>query len=214
MQHAMQPTPSECISLQMRHPTDPVHHIILVVTVTWAVLKSPTVKAMEGNSLPVSVADVDLQINANHQASEDFSCPVLVEIFCGSARVTACVRALGATHSFGIDHVKKSAVAPVKLVDLTTTFGQARVRQWISNPSVKGLFLAPPCGTCSLARSIILRDKLGRRINAPKPLRSESTPRVSLTYRLGTDSEFLQQTSCTALSRTLSKLQLIETFRW
>ena len=164
--------------------------------------------------LLVSVADVDLQSNANHQASEDFSCPVLVEIFCGSARVTACVRALGSTHSFGIDHVKKSAVAPVKLVDLTTTFGQARVRQWISNPSVKGLFLAPPCGTCSLARSIILRDKLGRRINAPKPPRSESTPRVSLTYRLGTDSEFLQQTSCTALSRTLSKLQLIETFRW
>ena len=86
------------------------------------------------------------------------------------------VRALGSTHSFGIDQFKKSAEAPVKLVDLTTNFGQAGVRQWISNPSVKGLFLAPPCGTCSLARSIILRDKFGRRINAPKPLRSEYYP--------------------------------------
>ena len=86
------------------------------------------------------------------------------------------VRALGSTHSFGIDQFKKSAEAPVKLVDLTTNFGQAGVRQWISNPSVKGLFLAPPCGACSLARSIILRDKLGRRINAPKPLRSECYP--------------------------------------
>ncbi|CAK9112174.1 Uncharacterized protein SCF082_LOCUS52020 [Durusdinium trenchii] len=36
--------------LLIEGPLEPVHHIILVVTVTWAVLKSPTVKAMEGES--------------------------------------------------------------------------------------------------------------------------------------------------------------------
>ena len=39
-----------------------------------------------------------------------------------------------------------------------------------------GVFAAPPCGTCSHARSIILRDSKWRPLPGPVPLRSESHP--------------------------------------
>ena len=42
---------------------------------------------------------------------------------------------------------------------------------WIKHPAVKGVFLAPPCGTASAARQIELPDD-----EAPKPLRSLDEP--------------------------------------
>ena len=40
-----------------------------------------------------------------------------------------------------------------------------------------GVFLAPPCGTCSLARNIKLRDSKGRVLPGPVPLRSQFFPK-------------------------------------
>ena len=102
--------------------------------------------------------------------------PVIIEIFCGSSRVTACLKAIGLTSSFGVDHTKAKAVSTCKIADLTTAAGQALLMTWLEAPNVCGVFLAPPCGTCSLARSIQLRDARGRKVNGPIPLRSTFFP--------------------------------------
>ena len=103
--------------------------------------------------------------------------PVIVEIFCGSARVTASLRTLGLSSSFGVDHIKVNPQGAIKTVDLTTTKGQKILMKWLSSPLVCGVFLAPPCGTCSLARNIKLRDSKGRVLPGPVPLRSQYFPK-------------------------------------
>ena len=102
--------------------------------------------------------------------------PVIIEIFCGSARVTACLKMVGLTSSFGVDHIKGKAISQCKVADLTTEAGQQLLLTWLEAPNVRGVFLAPPCGTCSLARNIILRDSKGRPLPGPIPLRSETFP--------------------------------------
>ena len=102
--------------------------------------------------------------------------PVIIEIFCGSARVTACLKMVGLTSSFGVDHIKGKAISTCKVADLTTEAGQQLLLTWLKAPNVRGVFLAPPCGTCSKARSIILRDSKGRPLPGPVPLRSETFP--------------------------------------
>ena len=102
--------------------------------------------------------------------------PVILEIFCGSARVTACLKMIGLTSSFGVDHIKGKAVSTCKVADLTTQEGQQLLLTWLDAPNVEGVFLAPPCGTCSLARNIILRDCKGRPLPGPVPLRSHFHP--------------------------------------
>ena len=63
-------------------------------------------------------------------------------------------------------------MAPMSLVDLTTKRGRDLLASWLKNPRVVGVFLAPPCGTASRARSI----KLKRKRNAPEPLRDDNNP--------------------------------------
>ena len=106
----------------------------------------------------------------------DLKNPVILEIFCGSARVTACLKMIGLTSSFGVDHIKGKAVSTCKVADLTTQEGQQLLLTWLDAPNVEGVFLAPPCGTCSLARNIILRDSKGRPLPGPVPLRSHLHP--------------------------------------
>ena len=106
----------------------------------------------------------------------DLKNPVILEIFCGSARVTACLKMIGLTSSFGVDHIKGKAVSTCKVADLTTQEGQQLLLTWLDAPNVEGVFLAPPCGTCSLARNIILRDCKGRPLPGPVPLRSHFHP--------------------------------------
>ena len=102
--------------------------------------------------------------------------PVVIEVFCGSARVTACLKELGLKESFGVDHVLDKATSAAKRLDLTMEADQKVFLQWLHSPLVVGVFLAPPCGTCSLARNIQLRDEKGRKIPGPRPLRSEEWP--------------------------------------
>ena len=102
--------------------------------------------------------------------------PVVIEVFAGSARVTAALKAEGLFESFGVDVDTSKAVATSRCVDLTAATGQKLLLRWIQSPLVKGLFIAPPCGTCSMARFIQLRDSKGRRIPCPPPLRSAVFP--------------------------------------
>lgn len=100
----------------------------------------------------------------------------LVEVFAGSARVTACLRYLGMTSAFGADCKCQRAAAKVVLVDLTKPNGQALMWTWLKADACLGFFAAPPCGTASRAREIKLRLPDGRVVNGPKPLRSELAP--------------------------------------
>ena len=90
--------------------------------------------------------------------------------------VTACLKAIGLQDSFGVDHIKSKAVSTLKTADLTTKHGQAVFLEWLKSPLVQGIFIAPPFGTCSLARCIKLRDEKGRPIPGPVPLRSNNFP--------------------------------------
>ena len=103
-------------------------------------------------------------------------CPLVIELFAGSGRVTAHLKHVGIKSAFGVDHKVLSKIAPIKVCDLTTKQGQRLCMEWCSSPLLAGVFIAPPCGTCSRAREIILRDSKGRPIPGPVPLRSDLHP--------------------------------------
>ena len=111
-------------------------------------------------------------------SGEDISNAVIIEIFAGTSRVTACLRQIGLRSCFGVDHVKvKNLSGPVSVADLTKPEGIALLMSWINSRTVLGIFLAPPCGTASRARSIKLGRNLKRKYhNEPRPLRSNSQP--------------------------------------
>ena len=97
--------------------------------------------------------------------------PVVLEFFAGTARVTASLRRFGFEGAQGIDHRRvDGASCPVLVCDLSTICGQGLALQWLSSPHVVGIFLAPPCGTCSRAREIKLDGP------CPGPLRSSQHP--------------------------------------
>lgn len=105
----------------------------------------------------------------------DLSNCMVIEIFCGAGRVAAQLKRYGLGNSFGTDHVKhKQAAAQIVLADLTTKQGVDLLFQWLSNEYVVGVFLAPPCGSASRARSIRLKRKHGQPL--PKPFRSDRYP--------------------------------------
>ena len=122
------------------------------------------------NSMQTSVTD-GFAFN-----EEQLTCPVVIEFFCGSARLTASLKEVGIKDAFGVDHKLDKAVATAKRLDLTVESEQRVLLQWLESPLVVGIFLAPPCGTCSLARNIKLRDATGKIIPGPKPLRSAEWP--------------------------------------
>jgi hypothetical protein len=102
--------------------------------------------------------------------------PVVIELFAGSGRLTAALKSSGVFSAFGVDHKKLSSVAPIMIADLTTKNGQALFMTWMNAPNLAGIFAAPPCGTCSLARNIKVRGPKGNIISGPVPLRSQKYP--------------------------------------
>ena len=102
----------------------------------------------------------------------------LLDLFCGTAGVTAAFRACGGD-ALGIDHIidKRRVKGPVSKVDLTKKDGQETIMGWISAGRVDAVMLAPPCGTASRAREIPIpkRHRL-RKGMQPAPLRSEQFP--------------------------------------
>ena len=106
--------------------------------------------------------------------------PVVIELFAGTARVSACLQALGLKQCFGVDHkLIPGRAGKVVVCDLTTQEGQQLTRHWLRHPSVHGVFAAPPCGTCSAARRI--------RNGGPPPLRSDDYP-DGFPYLRGADA--------------------------
>ena len=68
-------------------------------------------------------------------------------------------------------------------MDLTKEEDQKAVLYWLAHPAVKGVFVAPPCGTASAARNIAIQGA-----NAPRPLRSLDEPDGRLRTLSGVDS--------------------------
>ena len=82
---------------------------------------------------------------------------LVIEIFAGTARVTACLKQFGVLSAFGTDHIRhKHAMAQIAIADLTSKSGVELLMQWLSNPNVVGIFLAPPCGFSKQGKSNFL----------------------------------------------------------
>ena len=114
-----------------------------------------------------------LQQDELHGSLFDKSQALILELFCGSEKVTATFKRNGFTKSLAIDkHKCKGAKASILTLDLTDENSQLMVLDWIRHPNTLAVFLAPPCGTCSLARFIPIADDE----NAPKPLRTATEP--------------------------------------
>ena len=102
--------------------------------------------------------------------------PFVIEICAGSARVTLSLQKLGLTSSFGVDRTIQKNGGKTLVADLTTEAGQSLCNLWLSSPNLLGVFIAPPCGTCSRARGIPIWLPNGRCIAGPVPLRSDEFP--------------------------------------
>ena len=100
----------------------------------------------------------------------------LLELFCGTAGVTAAFKQLGG-EALGLDNVVKKGKlrGPVAKADLCTCENQQLVLQMLKDGRVEALMLAPPCGASSRAREIAIRDHRGRLVG-PVPLRSAKYP--------------------------------------
>lgn len=97
---------------------------------------------------------------------------LFIEVFSGTAGLTAAVRRFGCKHSTGVDaHVNKQVKAPVLRIDLCTEPGQQLLWRILRQPRVVAIHLGPPGGTSSRARDV--RRRWGP---APKPLRSKEHP--------------------------------------
>lgn len=98
---------------------------------------------------------------------------VILEIFCGTGGVTASFKSRGFVRALAVDKTRprhpKASIIPL---DLTNRHHQELVLSWIAKPEVKGVFLAPPCGTASLARLIPIAGET----SLPAPLRTLDMP--------------------------------------
>ena len=83
---------------------------------------------------------------------------MVIKIFCGTTRVTACLKQYGLSSCFGVGHLRSKQVASqVVIADLCTPQGITLPYQWLDHEYVVELFLAPPCGSAARARQISLR---------------------------------------------------------
>ena len=79
----------------------------------------------------------------------------MLEIFAGTGGVTASFKRSGFSNSVAVDKTKAAgALTSIVPLDLTKDEDQQAVFSWLRHPAVRGIFLAPPCGTASAARSI------------------------------------------------------------
>lgn len=86
--------------------------------------------------------------------------------------MTACFKQCGFVNSIAVDKTRAhGALVSIVPLDLTKHEDQQAVIQWIKHPAIKGVFLAPPCGTASAAREIRIPG-----MNPPQPLRTLEEP--------------------------------------
>ena len=150
----------------------------------------PESTAATASKGPENSFDSGKQSMSFSMTPEQIKCPVIIEIFCGSGRVTASLKFLGLSACFGVDHVLDKTFTSAKQLDLTLKEHQDKLFLWLRSPLVVGVFVAPPCGTCSLARNIQLRDSLGRVLPGPRPLIFSVSRRTSTFDSNRTDQSF------------------------
>ena len=81
-------------------------------------------------------------------SGRDLSQLFCLEIFAGSARLTAQIRLLGMADSLGVDHkLQTSLPAPVLSLDLQQSSAREMVMTIFDSPNLVYVHLAPPCGT-------------------------------------------------------------------
>ena len=122
----------------------------------------------------------ELQGKPATDPTKEFSArePFLLELFCGTAGVSAQFKraggkALGIDHHLNRNRLKSAAVK----LDLTKPWVQTMVLEEVASGRVDGVHLGPPCGTSSRARNIPIKKKLKRQgVPSPKPLRSSRWP--------------------------------------
>ena len=87
--------------------------------------------------------------------------PTLIELFCGTAGVSAQFKLAGGK-SMGIDHqVKRHKLkAAAVQMDLKQRWVQELIFKEVSSGRVDAIHMAPPCGTSSAARNIPIKRKL------------------------------------------------------
>ena len=105
-------------------------------------------------------------LQLEHSALHD---ALVVEIFAGTGGITAWIRKAGLNSSFGVDSVKqRHPKAPIIILNLLTPEGERLLWQYLKNPRVIGVWMAPTCGAASKAREI--------KNGGPPPLRDDFWP--------------------------------------
>ena len=104
--------------------------------------------------------------------------PTLIELFCGTAGVSAQFKIAGGK-SMGIDHhVKRHKLkAAAVQMDLKQPWVQEMLFNEVASGRVDAIHMAPPCGTSSAARNMPIKRKLRQKgAPQPRPLRSHKFP--------------------------------------
>ena len=130
------------------------------------------------SNTPCALSDVSsnrgLQSNidsSNSTVGSTVSQPLAIELFCGSAGLTATMRALMPS-SFGMDHSVVYPKSRVIQFDLLDESNQKLVQEWALHDNCVWVHFGIPCGTSSRARDI----RMSRHDHGPPPLRTLSYP--------------------------------------
>ena len=102
----------------------------------------------------------------------------VVEMCAGSAKLSKIAHQCG-FRTMAIDHTSaRSSSFPICMFDLTDADDVETLGNFIeeSADSILGIWIAPPCGTCSRAREKRLRDLEDAGVKTPMPLRSLAQP--------------------------------------
>ena len=118
------------------------------------------------------------QLDPGNESEFNSRTPMLIEVFCGTAGVSAQFKLAGG-RSVGIDHhIKRHKLkAAAVQMDLKQTWVQNLIFDEVSSGRVDSIHMAPPCGTSSAARNIPISKKLLKQgAPRPRPLRSHRYP--------------------------------------
>ena len=160
----------------VQHLTKACQHMCMKILWTSAVQSYHPIPM--SSFLPIAGSDFPnaAMVSPGSSPKCDIASPFFIEICAGSARVTSCLQHLGLATSFGVDHKLQRNAGRVLVADLTSQDGQALGNLWLSSPNLAGVFIAPPCGTCSRARGIPVKLPNGKVVQGPQPLRSDLQP--------------------------------------
>ena len=151
---------------------------------TSACHKSPTQEAESGGSAPLSESQSNLHATPHQEVdagkNDEFKSrtPMLIEVFCGTAGVSAQFKLAGGK-SVGVDHhiKRRKLKAAAVQMDLKQQWVQQLIFDEVASGRVDSVHMAPPCGTSSAARNIpISRKLLKQGAPRPRPLRSPKYP--------------------------------------